>query len=382
MHVDTEQFLKDLEILVNMDSGRGNPEGCTAVGAYFAKRLAAKGWITQQLDVGDAVGKCTVVKNREADWYDALLVGHVDTVFPAGETAKRPFRRDETRAYGLGTIDMKQGTLAMCYVLEQLPPEVKETLNICAIFNPDEEIGSIYSAPLIDSYAKRSRYAYVFEAASTDGSHTISRKGMASYTIAFHGRAGHAGYLFDGTSRSAINELLYWSNAFNGLLSRERGTSVNIGLIQGGTASNIVSDFAQMSLEVRYARREEYAKLAPLLAALKRHAQESEIEVAFIKQHEIPPMEPGEATFAYVTHLQALCEANGLEFKLKPRGGVSDANHIAACGPICLDGLAPTGDHDHSDREYLELSTIEPNLRLAHLILCDLSEVKKQSTMI
>lgn len=374
IRVDVEKFLQDLELLVNMDSGQGNPEGITAVGKYFADRLGAQGWITEQVDVSTATGKCTVVKNREADHYDALLVGHVDTVFPTGETAKRPFRRDENRAYGLGVIDMKQGDLAMCCVLEQLPREVTDKLNIVAIFNPDEEIGSIYSAALIDSYAQKSRHAYVFEAASTDGSHTIQRKGRSSYVIRFRGHAGHAGYLFDGSSLSAINELLHWANGFNSLLSEERGTGVNIGLIRGGEAINIVPDFAEMAVEVRYECLAEYDKLASLLADLEAHAQQTGVTVEYAERRETPPMYPDERTLRYADHLKALCAANGLPFALKSRGGLSDANHIAACGPICLDGLGPTGDFDHSDKEYLEISTIEPNLRLAYLILCDLAK--------
>ncbi|MBQ8688808.1 MAG: M20/M25/M40 family metallo-hydrolase [Clostridia bacterium] len=231
IQVDIEKFLQELEVLVNMDSGFDNPEGITAVGKYLADRLTAMGWIAEQVDVGDKTGKCTVVKNREAEHYDVMLVGHVDTVFPSGETAKRPFRRDERRAYGLGTEDMKQGDLAIVHILEQLPAEVNEKLNIIVIFNPDEETGSVYSAPLIDEYARNTDYAYVFEAASGDGSRVIQRKGMYSATVVFHGRAGHAGYLFDGGMVSAINELIYWGSELNGLLSFERGTSVNIGVI-------------------------------------------------------------------------------------------------------------------------------------------------------
>ena len=71
-----------------------------------------------------------------------------------------------------------------------------------------------------------------------------------------------------------------------------------------------------------------------------------------------------------------LDRSNGIPFKHKKRGGLSDANHISACGTICLDGLGPTGDFDHSDKEYLEISTIEPNLRFAYLLLCDLADLK------
>ena len=377
MQVNVEQFLQELEILVNMDSGQGNPEGITAVGKWLADRLVAKGWIADYVNVGEQTGCCTVVKNREADHYDVMLVGHVDTVFPTGETAKRPFRRDETRAYGLGVIDMKQGDLAIVHVLEQLPKEVTDKLNILVIFNPVEEIGSKYSKKLIDDYAKISDYAFVFEAATTDGSHTIQRKGMCSATVEFHGQAGHAGYMFNGGMISAINELLYWGTQINTLLSRERETSVNIGVIEGGVKTNVVPDYAKMMFEVRYDIPEELDKVKAMLEQLKTHAAEAGVgvEIAFRSS---AAMMPTEKTHAYIKRVTAVAAANGIDFYTKKRGGLSDANHICAQGPICVDGLGPTGDCDHSDKEYLEISTIEPNLKLVYLMLCDLADMKDE----
>ncbi len=376
MKVDVERFLQELELLVNMDSGQGNPDGITAVGKWLADRLVAMGWIAQQVDVGSKTGKCTVVKNREAGHFDVMLVGHVDTVFPTGETAKRPFRRDEKRAWGLGVIDMKQGDLAIVHVLEQLPKDVLEKLNILVIFNPDEEINSRYSATLIDEYAKICDYAFVFEAATTDGSHTIQRKGSVSATVEFHGQAGHAGYIFNGGMVSAINELIVWGSKLNTLHNRERETSVNIGVVEGGVKYNVVPDYAKMIFESRFYEPEEMQKIEATLEELKAHAKKAGVRVEVKDKRSVAPMKPKKETHGYIDHVTRLAKENGLDFFVKPRGGLSDANHICAHGPICLDGLAPTGDHDHSDREYLEISTIEPNLKLAHLLLCDLADQK------
>lgn len=375
MNIDVEKFLQELEILVNMDSGQGNPAGITAVGKWLGDRLAVKGWLMEQVDVGEKTGKCTVLKNREADHYDVMLVGHVDTVFPTGETAKRPFRQDETRAYGLGVLDMKQGCLAMVHVLEQLPAEVNEKLNILCIFNPDEEIGSIYSKDLIDEYARITDYAYIFEGSSTDGSRCIQRKGQYSAAVTFHGKAGHAGFLLDGGMVSAINELLYWGNTLNGLLSYERNTSVNIGVISGGVKTNIVPNFAEMKFEVRFEHISEWEKVLQTVEKLKEHAKQADVGIE-ITSRDKAPMVPTEQTLAYVERIKALSEANGIPFKHKKRGGLSDANHISAYGTICIDGLAPNGDFDHSDKEYMEISSVEPNLRFAYLLLCDLADLK------
>lgn len=376
MTVDIERYLSELELLVNMDSGFGNPDGITAIAEWFKRRFDALGWITGLHDVGSQTGRVLVAKNREAARYDALLVGHLDTVFPAGETAKRPFRRDTERAYGVGVIDMKQGDLAILHILEQLPEQVNERLNIAVILNPDEETGSNCSKALIDSYARISDYAYVFEAASTDGSHCVQRKGSYSAHVQFHGKAGHAGFMLEGGMISAINELLLWGTELNRHISKETGTSVNIGIINGGQAVNIVPDFAEMKFEARYEKTEECESFIKTVERLKMHAAEAGVKAEFIREKRTLPMYPSERVLAYVEHIRKLSEKSGIPFKHKGRGGLSDANHISACGPICVDGLAPTGDFDHSEREYLEISTIEPNLRFAWLLLCDLAELK------
>ena len=198
-----------MEALVNIDSGMGNPDGATQTGLMLAEMLVEKGWLLERRKVSDQCGECMVLKNREADRYDVLMVGHTDTVFPAGEALKRPFRRDEKRAYGVGVLDMKQGCLAMVYILNTLPQEVLDKLNIVVVFNPDEEIGSPYTKELTDSYARRTEYGMVFEAASTDGPHTIQRKGMMRLTMEFLGKAGHAGYAFDNGGISAVYEMSY-----------------------------------------------------------------------------------------------------------------------------------------------------------------------------
>lgn len=377
INVNVEQFLQELELLVNMDSGQGNPGGITAVAQWFKDRFDALGWITELADVSSETGNCLIVKNRETAHYDALLVGHLDTVFPTRETARRPFRRDEHRAYGLGVLDMKQGCLAMLHVLEQLPPEVNAALNIAAIFNPDEEAGSLWSKELIDSYARRCDYAYVFEAASTNGSHCIQRKGRYTAHIQFHGQSGHAGYLLEGGMVSAVNELVCWAAKLNEHCSATAGTSVNIGVIRGGQGANIVPDFAEMEVEARYERIEECKRLLTTIDALKQHAAKANVGVTFVTEKYVPPLEPTARVLRYTAHIRTLSEAHGIPFAVKKRGGLSDANHIAACGPICLDGLGSTGDFDHSPREYLELSTIEPNLRLAWLLLRDLADQKE-----
>lgn len=377
MKVDLERFLNELETLVNTDSGQGNPEGITAVGKFFADRFSSMGWLVDHYDLLPDTGECVVVKNREAARYDVMLIGHIDTVFAAGEVAKRPFRRDGNNCYGVGVIDMKQGCLAMQHILEALPAYVNNTLNIVAVFNPDEEIGSPYSRDIQRKYASLSDYVFVFEASGNNGEITIERKGQTSGSITIHGRAGHAGYMFDGKSLSAVNEMLYWINALNRFHSAELGTSVNIGVIHAGEKRNIVPETAHFEFDIRYEQREICDQLRACVDNLRRHAMSLGYRVEIGKLATLPALVPDERTLAYVERMRAVSERLGLPFALKKRGGLSDANHLASYGPVCIDSLGPTGDFDHSDKEYLDISTIEPRMQFAFELLRDMADKKR-----
>ncbi len=377
MRVNLERYLEELEVLTNMDSGQGNPDGISAVGDFFADRFSAMGWLVEKHDVGRETGYCLVVKNREAAHYDVMLIGHIDTVFETGEAAKRPFRRDGETCYGVGVIDMKQGCLAMQHILESLPAEVNSKLNIMAVFNPDEEILSRYSRTLTDRLAAQCDYVYVFEAGGNDGEITIERKGQTQGEVAIYGRAGHAGYPFDGKSLSAVQELLHWMNALYEFHSADIGTGVNIGVIRAGEKSNIIPHTAQFAFDIRYEKAEEYHRLQTCFEALRRHAEGRGYRVEFSHFHSTPPLVPDERTWAYVERMKVVAQRIGYPFALKKRGGLSDANHLAQMGPICIDSLGPTGDFDHSADEYLDIATVQPMMHFAYALLCELADGKQ-----
>jgi len=372
-----DTFLKELEVLVNIDSGLGACDGATQTALLLAEPLVQQGWLLERHKVSDQCGECIVLKNREAEHYDVLMVGHTDTVFPAGETQKRPFRRDEKRAYGVGVIDVKQGDLAIVYILKALPREVLDKLNIAVVFNPDEEIGSPYSKDLIDSIACRTTYGLVFEGAGGTCTRTIQRKGLMRVHVQFHGRAGHAGYAFTNGGINTVNEMAYWICELTKLHDPETGTSINAGVARGGQAVNIIPDHSELQLDIRFEKMEEMERVSALLDELAKHAAEKGITLTEEPRRCTPPMVPTEAVHELCRIAEEVTTGLGLTFALKKRGGLSDANHMSACGCATLDGLGPTGDHDHSVDEYLNLATIEPNLRFGYALLCRLAEEKK-----
>ena len=369
-----EAYLKELEILVNIDSGYGAPDGATQTGLRLAQPLVEQGWILERHRPMQEFGEVIVLKNREAEKYDLQMVGHTDTVFPAGEALQRPFTRDETRAYGVGVIDMKQGCLAMTTILKDMDQAVLDKLNIAVVFNPDEERGSLSSKAVIDEIACRTEYALIFETGSYC---CIQRKGKIGLHAAFHGKAGHAGYAFENGGINAINEMAYWIMELGKHHNADTGTTVNTGLVQGGQGANIIPDYAEMKVDIRYESMSEMARIEETLDRLAAHAKEQHVVVEEKKRTKIPPMEPSEKTMVLCSMAEEVCREQGKTFQTKKRGGLSDGNHIAACGCATMDGLGPTGDCDHSKDEYLELSTIEPNIDFAYGLICKLAEHKQ-----
>ncbi|NLZ56018.1 MAG: M20 family metallopeptidase [Clostridiaceae bacterium] len=371
-----EDFLLDLEKLINIDSGRGAAEGATRVGLMLAEPLVKRGWIIERHNLSPNIGECIVVKNRQAERFDALLLGHVDTVFPAGESAECPFYRDEERAYGPGVYDMKQGCLAVVHSLLAMSPQTNEALNIAVIFNTDEEISSVYSTPLIKSYAERSEYAFVFEPSMENGGRCIERKGILRSTFQFEGKACHSALMLTDDGRSAIAEMGYWIAALSELNSKETGTSVNPGIVKGGKAANIVADFAELTIDVRIKTLEEQDKVLAVLDSLAEHARSVGIIVTEVDRRTRPPWMPDERTKRYAEHLRKLSLSMGIPFEIRVGWGASDGNTAANCGAITIDDLGPGGDHAHTADEYMLLADVEPNVRFFHAVLEDLAQLK------
>jgi len=157
--MDLNKYLKELEYLVNIDSGTEDVEGVTKVADFFATKFRELNWNVHEYEFGTECGKCVICTNREAEHYDLLMIGHLDTVFSHGTCEERPFRIEGNIAYGPGVADMKNGSLLMYYLLKDIPEEINKKLNIVAIFNPDEETGSQYSQKVYEEYARKSDYA-------------------------------------------------------------------------------------------------------------------------------------------------------------------------------------------------------------------------------
>ena len=166
--MNLELYLEQMKELVNIDSGSGNVAGINRVADKLAGWYQEIGWNVERIPA-DGGRQVLLITNHVSEHYDAMYIGHMDTVFPDGTAEKRPFRIEGENYYGPGVGDMKNGDLAMFHIAANLPETEKKCLNIAMVYNPDEEIGSIYSKEITDRIGCQADHIFVMESAGKNG---------------------------------------------------------------------------------------------------------------------------------------------------------------------------------------------------------------------
>ena len=248
-------FHADLRKLVAIDCGSYSKSGVDEVGRIVAERFRSMGASVEFVS-NAKFGDTVVGTFSGAGGPNALLVGHMDTVYPDGTVALRPYAERGTRAYGPGVADMKAGLLAGLHAVAAVA-SVAGALpfgRLVFVANPDEEIGSPASKPVISEHAKTSDFAFVLELARANGDIVSSRKGIADLTLLMTGRAAHAG-VEPEKGRNAIVEAAHKALALTALNDRWPGVTVNVGVVSGGTRPNVVPAEARLEVDVRAVTR-------------------------------------------------------------------------------------------------------------------------------
>lgn len=367
---ELSEYLKELEYLVNFDSGSRIPEGTAKVADYFEEKFKNVGWSVERHHISDEVGPCLEITNGSRDHYDILLIGHMDTVFPRGTAAQRPMRVEGNKVYGPGANDMKASLLSAYYGLMELQEQGKlEGSSICLLMNSDEELSSIYSRPLIEKIAQKSSYAIILEPARKGGEMVKQRRGVARYKLHGTGIAAHAGVNpQDGSS--AINELAHWILALHGKNNWDKGTSVNVGIVSGGTGPNTIAPHSYGEVDVRFTDMSEIEGIEALMKEMEANPKTpGGARIKTTGGVTRPPMNPTDKTLALCDDITRLSGEIGVSFKWIATGGGSDASFTAAHGVTTVDGFGPVGGDAHTEGEYLLIDTIEPRLRLLQVTL-------------
>lgn len=357
------EFLDDLRALVSIDCGTTNKAGVDAVGRLFRDRLRAAGFELTEFPLTD-YGDCLLATLRGSGRARILLLGHLDTVYPDGTVAERPMRIEGRRIFGPGANDMKAGLLAGLYAVRALQHVgFRDFARIEFFVNTDEEVGSPASQPLYREVAAQADAALVVEAARSDGNIVSARKGGATYRFTVHGRQAHAG-VEPEKGANAIVELARCIQELTALNGLHPGTTVNVGVIGGGTRSNVVPDLAWAEVDARFVTAEAGQALDQAIRQVAARSTVPGIRIEVTGGKEKAPMEKTAASTYLVELARGVAGQLGFTFQDVQTGGMSDANHIAELGVPTLDGLGPVGGHDHSPDEYLELDSIVPRTAL------------------
>jgi glutamate carboxypeptidase len=357
------QWKKDLEKVVRINSWTRNKKGVDAVGEVFARWLEALGYETRRHRrelIGDHLH---FVSPQSGKREKILLLGHLDTVFPPGSF--EVWEEDDEWVYGPGVCDMKGGNIVALEALRALHEILGGIEDVDLLLVSDEETGSDDSRMLSGELAKAYDKCFVFEAAGPDMEVVVGRKGIGTFDITIEGKAAHAGTSYAKGIDANLEAALKLQKLV-AMTDLEKGSTVNVGKMEGGIGANTISPQAKLLLELRYADHKEKERLMAGLEEAVRTGYVEGTRAVLGGSIQRDVMEPN----PWQTKLiEAMERISGERIPTEKRGGVSDANIVAAAGVVTLDGLGPYGDGDHTPKERALKRSFEERIGLMTKVL-------------
>ncbi|HUV91086.1 MAG TPA: M20 family metallopeptidase [Anaerolineae bacterium] len=361
----TEEMLDLLRMLVELESPSTDKEALDRTGRFVAQVARERGasvTIVPQERSGDHV---------LARWGEGepgfLLLCHLDTVWPVGTLAERPWRVEGGRAFGPGCLDDKSSAVVVLAALAGLrelglPPRYPVTV----LFNSDEEVGSRTSRALIEAEARQAEVVLCVEPTRPDGSLKVWRKGTLRYVVTALGKAAHSGADHQ-KGVNAVEELAHQTLRLQGMTDYGVGTTVNVGWVQGGTRTNVVPERARARVDVRVRTMAEGQRMVEEIEGLRPVLPGARLVVEGGMSR--PPMEDSPVTREPFRRAQEIAAGLGLLVTADGSGGASDGNFTACLGMPTLDGLGAVGDGAHSPEEYVVVSSLAERAALMAALL-------------
>lgn len=359
-----------IKTLVETESPSHDKSAVDRVGALVAeeaRKLGAQVEVLPNQDAGDHIlARFPSDPRPEAlKLKPILLLCHMDTVFPLGTLPKMPYREADGKIFGPGTLDMKAGIVISLAAVESAQRSgLKRPVTL--LCTSDEEIGSHTSRTHIERLAKESALVLVLESALLDGSLKTWRKGVGEFRVKTKGRAAHAGGDHE-KGRNAIEEMAHQVIQIQKLTDYAKQTTLNVGVIRGGTVSNVVPDECTVEVDVRVMQPGEWERLETEMSKLKTVLDGTSLEIE--GELNRPPMPFDETMKVTFEKARAIAAEAGIELKAGGTGGSSDANFVAPLGIPVMDGLGAIGEGYHSEREYIFADSLEQRVKLLSMLL-------------
>jgi glutamate carboxypeptidase len=343
------EMVASVREMVLRESPTQNKQACDALCSYLARQFESLGGhvrIHRQRSAGNHLQVTfTGAKGRES----VLLLGHFDTVYDVGTLQTMPWREAKGRLYGPGVFDMKSGIAQMMFAL-WAAREVRGGLPrpVTVLLVSDEEGGSESSRALTEKIARQCAAVLVCEPSGPGGALKTARKGVGSFLMKITGQAAHSGLDFE-KGQSAILELAHQIQAISRLTDLKRGVTLNVGVVRGGTRTNVIAAEALAEVDLRIAKKADGAVMERKIRGLRPVNPKCRIEIdGGINR---PPMERTKHVVALYELARKIAGELGFSLAEIAVGGGSDGNFTGGIGIPTLDGLGAVGEGAHATHE-------------------------------
>ena len=368
-----DEMLSLWEEIVNMESGSQNKAGIDAVAERLQQVLAAEGAAAKIVEMAKAGNMLVAEVGAGRSKPAVLFMGHMDTVFPLGTVAKRPFTSRDGKAYGPGALDMKGGIVAAMYAIKALNAAGYDVRPLKVILAGDEEIAHANSnaAEVFMREAKGAAAAFNCETGFVDDAIVTGRKGTAVFTLEVKGVGVHAGNEPEN-GRSAILEISHKVIDIQNLTNWELGTTFNVGVIEGGIVPNAVPGYAKIVVDVRYQDPALLPDIERQLAEVAAKQYVPDTSTTLTQTPGIAPMQTTEGVQQLFEIVKKTYAEMGLGTPYgKYVGGGSDSAYSVIAGVPTVCAMGVKGGRNHSPEEFAIVDTLFERAKL--MALCTLN---------
>lgn len=348
-----DSWKRMLREMVEIESPSDDAAAVTRMAEWVAERVAPHARV--KLFDGKPFGKhlrCEFKLKRAPADRRVVAIGHLDTVWPVGTLKTMPFREEAGCVYGPGVFDMKGGISFFLLAMEAIRElGLKPAAQVTMLLVADEEVGSLSSRALTEETARNANLALVLEPAmGTDGKLKTARKGTGLYRVHVQGRPAHSGIDFEAGA-SAVLEMARQVQTIAGFTQLAKGITVNPGVFQGGTKTNVVAAEAELRGDLRFWKTRDGEAVVRKLRGLRPFDKRCAISVEAGLNR--PALERSAGVRRYFQHARAIAAELGVPLQEASTGGASDGNFVGALGVPVLDGIGAVGDGAHAAHEHI-----------------------------
>ncbi|MEE8162320.1 MAG: M20 family metallopeptidase [Acidobacteriota bacterium] len=363
---EIDQIVDLLRQLVEMESPSHSKELVDRLGVFVAERLRENG-LDPQVVAREKVGDIIWTEWGSQQEGRILILCHIDTVWEPGSLERNPFRVEDGRVYGPGIFDMKSAVAATLKIQEYLSRGwIEPRRKVRFLYTTDEEVDSSHSRELIEDFARQSDLVLVLEPPLPGGALKTLRKGVGSYRLKIHGKRAHAG-LEPHKGTHALEEMARQILDIHALASPDAGTTVTVNVVRGGTAHNVIPEYAEGLIDVRFRTLEEGQRIDLAMQDRATHLPGIRLEIEGGIERQ--PLIKSERSRELFRQAREIAAELGMDLGEGESGGASDGNLTAVLGVATLDGLGITGDGAHAWHEHILLEAVAPRIALLARLL-------------